>query len=365
LVYENVDTLEEGSQSGITNLDILMSELTSRGYEGQPTICEASRFGLPCRRRRLYVFFIQVNGNPLIDFAARDMDGCFREFRQFLASCMREAPSLEQVLLPPNDPAVQAELQSRQNRANHAEPMAAVSQADWPDAHMKLAAELRVLWGQSAGKRLQANPWYHTLLPREKNALPLLQIQSPASTAMVRDLSQSIQRANSITFQADTRKHVCPTLLSKQAMWVEPPGSSSQARLLLGREALLLQGFPIKAFLEFLDRFRQNQRSSSEGPLAGWDGLPTGFPTETLMADLAGNGMALPVLLAVTQSALACLCWRSTEMVPPIAEQSDVQHACAAVDIMSSEPASDAAQAAAAPQGQTALEGCLKRRRRV
>ena len=57
---------------------------------------------------------------------------------------------------------------------------------------------------------------------------------------------------------------------------------------MLGREALMLQGYPV---------CRVGQQADSV--------------TERFLQDLAGNGMTLHVLLAVVQSAMAALSWKA------------------------------------------------------
>ena len=77
-------------------------------------------------------------------------------------------------------------------------------------------------------------------------------------------------------------RYLAPTMLPGQLLWVEllkPP------RFMLGREALLFQGFPVTRYFEDCD--------------------PEYQPSEHLMQDLAGNAMAFPVLLAVIQSMMA------------------------------------------------------------
>ena len=386
--YENVDALLEDSSSsgcGNGNFEVLLHEFHIRGYQAQATICEASKFGLPCRRRRLYVVFVQMAANNVVDFAKRPVAECFSYFRQFLGTCMREAASLEEVLRPDDDEAVLAELAARRSKAQ--EPMSSVGQAEWPEAHMRFAQGLQMMWTQSAGEHLQQNPWYHTLGNREKNALPLLQAHMPQRLAMVRDLSQSIMRANALTWQADLGRHVCPTLLSKMNLWLEDNRDSSKARLLLGREALSLQGFPIYAFLQVLqesnfceDRQGQGLQTGSakataassskkrggetkfeQGPPAGnVDRPPSGFPSEGLMADLAGNAMALPVIMGVVQSLLSCLEWRDSENAAPVAQVEDVDSACAAVALLQRQSGS-----ASAGSDVPGSRGAFKRLRRA
>ena len=63
--------------------------------------------------------------------------------------------------------------------------------------------------------------------------------------------------------------------------------------------------------------------------------------------------MALPVLMAIVQSALSCLPWRAGETAAPLAEQDDVRVACEAVGMLDTETAVvvPASSAAAAPVG--------------
>ena len=60
-----------------------------------------------------------------------------------------------------------------------------------------------------------------------------------------------------------------------------------------------MQGFPVQPFLQILAARMETM------PLAQqW------HPSEALMMDLAGNAMALPVVLAMVQCALAALNWK-------------------------------------------------------
>jgi site-specific DNA-cytosine methylase len=48
--------------------------MAAHGYEGQPVLTDSSEFGLPARRRRLYVFLVWVEANPLLSFQDRSVD---------------------------------------------------------------------------------------------------------------------------------------------------------------------------------------------------------------------------------------------------------------------------------------------------
>ena len=83
-----------------------------------------------------------------------------------------------------------------------------------------------------------------------------------------------------------------------------------EERLLLGREALMLQGFPVCSD-EVSESLRHNAVS------------------EHLMHDLAGNAMTLHVLLAVTQSAVAALTWRAATTENPTSAHDELDAAYA------------------------------------
>eukprot|EP00974_Lingulodinium_polyedra_P009653 925836-Lingulodinium_polyedra.AAC.1 len=60
--------------SGETNMDILLREFSSRGYEGQRMILDAHSFGLPQHRRRVWVLFVRVVAKLRVTFADREID---------------------------------------------------------------------------------------------------------------------------------------------------------------------------------------------------------------------------------------------------------------------------------------------------
>ena len=111
------------------------------------------------------------------------------------------------------------------------------------------------------------------------------------------------------TLSLETQKHTAPTQLPGQILFVEvadPP------RLLLGREALLYLGFPVQLFLQKMAEhgFCHDQEplplpNMASGQVAKAKKRRAAVSTwlgEQLMMDLAGNAMALPVLLAIMQS---------------------------------------------------------------
>ena len=114
----------------------------------------------------------------------------------------------------------------------------------------------------------------------------------------MRDLSQSITRL--VVSSRHGTRHVAPTQLPKQTLWLERPHG---LRLMLGREALALQGFPVtKVRSLLLD-------------MAG----------ETLMLDLSGNMMSLTVVLAMVMALFTSISWAgSTASDAPAATEEEV-----------------------------------------
>ena len=295
-----------------------------------------SEFGLPARRRRLYVFLVRVEANPLLSFQDRSVDSIFSAFGGLLfwmcearALCFRSSFGWRWPCgarwLNPSDAATRR-AQSTWKAFEHR-----VGRSPHEDGQNLCG------WGvgQGAQPNVSNNSWYKTLTDREQDALPLLQVQSPGS--LMRALSQSINHANAFTWKAEAGKHIAPTMLPKMNLWLEPVPPRNAARLMLGREALLFQGFPALLFLERLDTFQaqaeasglvaQAAQPSNTKPLVKrakhphqvneridfrkQDLLLTWRPTETLMQDLAGNAMSLPVVMTMLQCAFVAVNWQS------------------------------------------------------
>ena len=120
--------------------------------------------------------------------------------------------------------------------------------------------------------------------------LPLASCKTTGCTAekqcreLAFSLGQSAYRNTQSTVWDDGETILAPCVLPGQVLWLHNPGD--EERLWLGREAVMLQGYPV---------CRVGART---------DEVP-----ERFLQDLAGNAMTLHVLLAVTQTALAALTW--------------------------------------------------------
>ena len=163
--------------------------------------------------------------------------------------------------------------------------------------------------------------WYQTLPPCQKSVLVYRQHLALSSCRSVEckaeqqctelgiTLDQSPDRNNQTTRGEDGKSFYAPCLLPGQVLWLHIPGE--EERILLGREALMLQGFPVCRVPK-----PGGQRSSEE-------------VTEHFLHDLAGNAMTFHVLLAVVQSAMAALTWREgkTEHITSAKEELDSAYA--------------------------------------
>ena len=290
VIYENVDSMDEGS--GESNVDILLSEFSSRGYEGQRMTLDAQSFGLPQHRRRTWVLFVRVVANSRVTFVDRQIDQVFVSFCACVSACQRAAPCASGVLLVDDDPAVEAELERR---------VAASGQFNnwgWSEAglkaHIDLCRSHGLRWGEATEESLKSR-WFATLSPMQRSTLSFSQKKDPGDV-LFRNISQSAGRVIMSTFRDG--KHAAPTQLPSQLLWIQPGLAASGqvgsqcnvGRLLLGREALMLQGYPVALVKEAVDT-----------------------SSEALLTDLAGNAMAVPIVLAILVSASISLSWRKSD----------------------------------------------------
>ena len=232
----------------------------------------------------------------------RSVATVFRTLRVLVSAAQRTPPSLEKVLLPESHSAVVKELERRTRSGAGGQEVQ--KQHGWTAQLMREYRALGLRYGaHTADQRSTQSPWFLTLTPRERAALAFSQATSPGKIA--RNLSQSMNRVAVSHEEAEAGggiRHVCPAVLPTQMLWLDPPAIGAP-RLMLGREALVVQGFPIGLRPDLTTEF-----------------------TEGFMQDLAGNMMTLPVLLAMVVSTIAALPWKGTggKLPPPPASQSEV-----------------------------------------
>ena len=120
VVFENVDAIEDqAGPKAESNSDLVLQTMHQLGYEAQSMLTDALQFGLPARRRRVYICFVKRRYCKF-DFHDRPLADAMPLFRSMVSSCVRSAPCASKILLGSQDPAVSAglaELQAKKARA--------------------------------------------------------------------------------------------------------------------------------------------------------------------------------------------------------------------------------------------------------
>ena len=178
--------------------------------------------------------------------------------------------------------------------------------------------------GPKVSDQLKRSRWFATLTTQQRDVLVYSQSEDPRYHLM-RGCSQSVKRVRHSTV-SEKGLHIAPTVMPGQYMMLFE--RAGQPRLMLGEESLLFNGFPIARMPE----------------------EPTW--TQSLMTDLSGNMVSLPVLLALIQSTLTAVPWQAVADAPEVADDNDVEAALSFFDATVALPAghcpSPSAEAAAA-----------------
>ena len=99
IVFENVDDIADpDSSTGISNLDVVLAEFSSRGYACQQMTGNASAYGVPQRRLRLYLVAVLVVANSQFNFLQNSIGNTFRTLRALLKVCARSPPCAAEVI---------------------------------------------------------------------------------------------------------------------------------------------------------------------------------------------------------------------------------------------------------------------------
>ena len=228
-------------------------------------------------------------------FGERPLSVVFTTLRSLIRVCQRAHSCASEVLLPSDHPAVRMELARRQQVKTSASGLSGYNIGKAMDA-----AKLRgVQWGSfGPPPAAKADAWFNTLTKQQQDAVAFSLRVNPEEL-LFRDVSQSLGQTRLSTRSA--AGHCAAAVLPSQMMMVFAPGHPF--RLLLGREALVLQGFP------------------SEDPALSE--LIGAFP-EAQMADLAGNMVSTPIMLTMAMAAISSVSWRER----PRAQAPTTAEAC-------------------------------------
>ena len=253
LILENRDAVDNGLDS--PGLAVIRSELSSRGYDIQPILMDALEYGLPQVCKRMFVLAVM---RPARKIKIKSYDRFFRKVLTMLDQFKTAAPDLRQCILPQDDDLVAKHLEEPGNL--HEE-----SSKTW-DVHSKQMH--RIEW-RKHGVRVQNEPqseldkssaWYRFLSARQRDVLSFHQHacrgddEEHIVSRFGTDLNTNIQKI-SHTSLGDSGKVASSTLHTGSRIWlsadasfmgaVAEAGAVDTRRLLLGCEALTLQGWPI------------------------------------------------------------------------------------------------------------------------
>ena len=146
---------------------------------------------------------------------------------------------------------------------------------------------------------MKESPWWPTLTAEQQDSL-IFSLALDKENKLYRDVLWSIGKVR--VSQIAPSGHVSFTVMPKQIVMIFP--SEGTPRLQLGREAMLLQGFPLPQNL----------------------GKSLGEFAESLWHDLAGNMVSLPVCLNMLMSIVAAVDWRKNPFVSPCPEELRLAH---------------------------------------
>ena len=299
VLFENVAGIDEAKESDVSDMDVLCSQWHSAGYETQKVESNASQFGLPEARKRLVAVAVLCSASPSVVFGDRPVGQVFQTMRSLIKVGERTPECATKAILPEKDENVLSELVRRQEHTRKSKR----SPYNMKTA-MNTASGLGVAWGTfPPPAQLRESAWFATLTPEQQDALSFSFHQTPGKL-LLRDCRNTLGRVRVSTF--DSGKHRAQTMVPSQCLivfdGVQPP------RCLLGREALVLQGFPV-----------DDERIQ---------GVIKDF-SESFLQDLAGNMVAMPVLLALAAASVSSLTWRgrSTTDVTRAVKEEDVANA--------------------------------------
>ena len=305
ILFENVDGIDNPKENNISDMDLICSEWHSRGYETQKVESNASQFGLPAARKRLLAMAVLCHASPSVVFGDRPVDQVFHTLRSLIKVGERTPECATKAILPEGNENVLSELVRRQKHTANSKR----SPYNMKNA-MNTASALNVPWGTfPPPAELKDSAWFATLTPEQQDALAFSFHQAPGRV-LLRDCRNSLGRVRVSTF--DAGKHRAQTMVPSQSLIVfdglQPP------RCLLGREALVLQGFPV-----------------DDGRIQG---VIKEF-SESFLQDLAGNMVATPVLLALAAASVSSLTWRRTctTDVTTAVKEEDVANAWGALQL--------------------------------
>ena len=259
--------------------DKLFDTFAECGYYGSVAIFESPDFGLPQRRARAFFLLLLAEEFKL------EPDECRTLCTTILKGAnmfKMKTEDLKTFLLPDNHERVVNKLQQRQLLERSHMPSGAGPGIEWPGLHTNYLLKKGLTRGLAmASTHIRSSVCYPTLTGRERECLGFAVRYGKEKKWKL----ASVDIHPSIPFISFGRDRVLQTLVPKHITWLfnpeglkgSPANRHKKDRLLLGWEALHLQGYDM-TILDLCSDY---------------------IPSDALLMDLGGNALALPILIAL------------------------------------------------------------------
>ena len=314
LLFENVDTLDEGGDDNDstssamavhTALNSVCDAFEEAALRTLVMLSDAAEFGLPTVRLRYYILAVNPL-SPLFKPGAREvLKDSFKLVLDLVKLCQREPPDVRDVLYDEADDSVDAEMARRMTAGTR------LGEYNVGSSIIQHSAS-NMRWGDTSRlpRTTKQSPWYKTLCPTQRNALAFSLAEKPLP--IMREISQSISRVRyskkrSAPDQPD--KEIACCMMPQQCMWLY--GDGKLGRLMLGREGLIIQGYPVASVPCLVEK-------TAEGT----------------MMSIAGNMMASTVPLAIVMAAFAALPWADSSAAPLTTTEDQCDDALKVFDLV-------------------------------
>ena len=186
----------------------------------------ASAYGVPQRRVRLYLVAVLVVANSQFNFLQNSVGNTFRTLRALLKVCARSPPCASEVIYKASDHRVSNFLQLRREVRANSKP------SNFSIGNVITTAGLNgVSWSSiQAPEELKSPPWFQTLTLQQKQTAAY-SLCADTMPVLFRDISQSLNRVRTSQIGKDG-EHLMFTVTPGQLVIVFKDGG--EPRLLLG-----------------------------------------------------------------------------------------------------------------------------------
>ena len=289
-VWENVEGVADGDQQDkeVNNVaKYFEMEISPEGYEIQVNFCEASFWGLPQDRKRIYAVGV-LSSSSLC--CLDDVTVFFASFREFVSAMHMPSPSLHLVLQCSHgrmQRCLKDLLEIRQELADKRAGKAGGNTA-WETRHINYCRQKQIRFSTlKASAAVRENAFYSTLREDQQQLIAIAQEEFGEDLCI--DLSQTLGSFSRVVPKRDDM--AIATLMPTNDWWISLP---ERQGLLLGREALMLQGFPHHQLDEVVESDADLKKVFSE----------------SFAMDLAGNAFSGTVVLVLLLALFLTLPWK-------------------------------------------------------